>query len=116
MRDHVLALAAAILVWSAAPAAGGDTITGEVIDVACYLPHPEMGRGNSHKKCAETCLKKGLPMGVLTEDKQVYLILENHDNPKPYAQLKEKAAQTVTIEGKKVTEGGVQGFVIEEVK
>jgi predicted Rossmann-fold nucleotide-binding protein len=61
-------------------------------------------------------VKKGLPMGLLTGDKQVYVLLEDHENPKPYAQLKEKVAETVTVEGNKVTGGGTQGFVVDAVK
>lgn len=109
-------LATAMLVAAATPAAAADTITGEVVDLACYLPHPATGQGAGHRKCAETCIKKGLPMGVVTDDKQVFLILENHDNPKPYEELKGKAAQTVTLEGTKANQGGVQGFVVDEVK
>ena len=103
---------------ASAPAAeaGLETLTGEVVDMACYVPHPATSRGNGHRKCADTCLKKGMPMGLVTADKQVYLLLENHDNPKPYAQLKEKAAETVTVEGTKASEGGVQGFVVEALK
>ena len=93
-----------------------DTITGEVVDLACYIAHPETGRGAGHRKCADTCLKKGMPMGILTEDKQVFLLLEDHDNPKPYDELKKKAAETVTVEGTKVSQGGVQGFVVGAVK
>jgi hypothetical protein len=100
----------------AAPLYAADTLTGEVVDMACYVPHPATGRGPSHKKCAETCLKKGIPMGLLTDDKQLYLVLEDHDNPKPYAELKDKGAQTVTIEGNKVSQGGVQAIVVEVVK
>ena len=99
-----------------APAIAADTLTGEIIDLACYLPHPETGRGPGHRKCAETCVKKGLPMGLLTDDKQVYLLLEDHENPKPYAELKDKAAQTVTVEGTKVSGGGTQGLVVGAVK
>jgi hypothetical protein len=103
---------------ASAPAAEAalETLTGEVVDMACYVPHPATSRGNGHRKCADTCLKKGMPMGLVTADKQVYLLLENHDNPKPYAQLKEKAAETVTVEGTKASEGGVQGFVVEALK
>jgi len=103
---------------ASAPAAEAapETLTGEVVDMACYVPHPSTSRGNGHRKCADTCLKKGMPMGLVTADKQLYLLLENHDNPKPYAQLKEKAAETVTVEGTKASEGGVQGFVVEALK
>jgi hypothetical protein len=111
-----LGLVACGLFLLAAPAWSADTLSGEIVDLACYIPHPETSKGPSHRKCAETCVKKGLPMGLVTDDKQVYLILEDHDNPKPYAQLKEKAAEKVTIEGKKVENGGVQGFVVGAVK
>ena len=113
-RLVVLAVGAALLGAGAAVAA--DTVTGEVVDLACYLAHPDTGKGAGHRKCADTCVKKGLPMGLLTDDKQVYLLLEDHDNPKAYAQLKEKAAEKVTVEGEKVSQGGTQGLVVEAVK
>src|SRR5262245_13296269 len=116
IRGTLVATVAALIAWGATPATAADTLTGEIIDMACYLPHPETGKGQSHKKCAETCVKKGLPMGLLTDDKQVYVLLEDHENPKPYAQLKEKAAEKVTIEGEKVSQGGTQGFVVDAVK
>jgi hypothetical protein len=100
----------------AAPVRAADTVSGEVVDLACYMVHPESGRGPSHRKCADTCLKKGLPMGLLTADKQLYLLLEDHENPKPYAQLKEKPAEQVTVEGTKTASGGVNALVVEAVK
>jgi hypothetical protein len=108
-----VALATALLVAAAPAAWAGDKVTGEVIDMSCYLHHPETSTGNSHRKCAETCAKKGLPMGLLTSDKQVYLLLEDHDNPKAYAAALAKAAQQATVEGHKVNVGGVQGIVVE---
>ena len=116
LRAALVTSAVFAIGWRSTPATAADTLTGEVIDMACYLPHPEMGHGASHKKCADTCIKKGLPMGLLTSDKQVYLLLEDHENPKAYAQLKEKAAERVTVEGEKVTRGGVQGLVAETLK
>jgi len=98
------------------PSARADSVTGEVVDLACYMPHPETGHGPGHKKCAETCAKKGLPLGLLTDDKQVYLLLEDHENSKPYGQLKEKAAEKITIEGNKVAQGGMQAIVVEALK
>jgi hypothetical protein len=118
MTIRALAVLAAGLALGGGPgsALAAETFSGEVLDLACYLPHPQTGKGASHKKCAETCVKKGLPMGLLTEDNQVYVLLEDHDNPKPYAALKEKAAQKVTIEGDKVSQGGTQGIVVQAVK
>jgi hypothetical protein len=118
MSARILAVLAlsGTMCWAHGPAAAAETVSGEIIDLACYLPHPQTGKGNSHKKCAETCIKKGLPMGLLTDDSQVFVLLEDHENPKPYAALKEKAAEKVTIEGEKVTQGGTQGIVVEAVK
>ena len=112
----VLLLAGGMLLWGTANAAAADSLTGEVVDLACYIPHPTTSHGAGHRKCADTCLKKGMPMGLVTEDKQVYLLLEDHNNPKPYAQLREKAAETVTVEGTKVAQGGVQGLVVDALK
>lgn len=99
-----------------ASVAGADSLTGEVVDLSCYLHHPATSRGATHRKCAETCAKKGLPMGLLAEDGSVVLLLEDHGNPKAYADAIGKAAQTITVEGQKVTEGGLSGVVVEAVK
>jgi hypothetical protein len=109
------ALALATVVGGASAARAADTVSGEVVDMACYLHDPVM-HGPSHRKCAETCAKKGIPMGLLTEDGKVFLLLEDHDNPKPYAEALAKAAQTISVEGQKVAEGGVNGLIVETVK
>ena len=108
--------AGALLAWAVTPAFAADSVTGEVVDLACYMVHPQSSVGSGHKKCAEVCLKKGLPAGLLTADKQLYLLLEDHDNPKAYASIKEKAAEKITVEGQKVTQNGLQGIVVETVK
>src|SRR3989442_14638900 len=103
-RSLLLVLATTALLFPAASRAA-DRVSGEVVDLACYMQHPESGHGAAHRKCADTCLKKGLPMGLLTGDKQLFLLLENHDNPKQYAQLREKAAEQVPVEGTKAASG-----------
>jgi hypothetical protein len=115
-RMRLTTVAAVVLAAGVLPVRADDSITGEVVDLSCYLHHPETSKGASHKKCAETCAKKGLPMGILTEDSQVFLLLEDHDNPKGYATALEGVAKTITVEGKKVTQGGMNGIVVESVK
>src|SRR5262249_45982828 len=114
VRGMVAIVAAAVMAAGGAGLArAGEKVTGEGIDLSCYLHHPDTSTGNSHRKCAETCAKKGLPMGLLTSDKQVYVLLEDHENPKAYAAALAKAAQQATVEGDKVNLGGVQGIVVE---
>jgi len=96
-------------------ALAGEKVTGEIVDLSCYLAHPATSTGSGHRKCAETCAKKGLPMGILTGEKEVYLLLEDHDNPKAYAAALAKAAQQATVDGRPVNLGGVRGIVVEAV-
>ncbi len=116
LRGWMIALGSTMALASGHAAWAGEKVTGEVVDMSCYLHHPATSTGSSHRKCAETCAKKGLPMGLLTGDKQVFLLLEDHDNPKAYAAALAKAAQQATVEGDKVNVGGVQGIVVEAVE
>lgn len=57
-----------------------ETITGEVIDVSCYL---QVGKhGEKHRDCGQKCLRNGQPMGLLTKDGKVYLLMEEEHNPR----------------------------------
>lgn len=105
----VLTVAAGLLATSMVRAADEkaaaktETIKGEVVDLMCYLDHG--AKGEAHKSCAETCIKGGGPVGILSGD-QVYLIVGEH---KPINdQLAAKAAQTVTVTGKVVERSGMK--------
>ncbi len=88
-------------------------ITGEVVDLSCYLSHG--GRGPSHAKCAQMCLDKGLPMGILTSDSRLYVVLEDHATPDAYKALKKKAAETVSVIGPVYTRNGITGIAVQKV-
>ena len=48
-----------------ATVASAETITGELIDTACFV---KMGaKGQNHKDCAIECAKNGIPVGILDE-------------------------------------------------
>ena len=90
------------------------TLKGEVLDMSCYMGHGAKGPG--HKMCAQMCLKKGLPAGLLTSDGQVYLLVEDHDKADAYSNVIKHAADQVTVTGKVSKKNGVQALVVEEVK
>ena len=90
------------------------TVTGEVVDLSCYLDHK--AKGPSHKQCAISCAKKGLPMGILTKNNSLYLVLENHDNASAYKETTKHAAETVIVKGKVYNLGGIQAIKVAEVK
>ncbi len=79
------------------------TIKGEVVDLMCYLDHG--AKGDKHKQCAETCIKSGGPVGLLSGD-DLYLVVGDH---KPMNdQLAPKAGQTVELKGKVVEKHGMK--------
>jgi len=80
-----------------------EEIKGEVVDLMCYLDHG--AKGEKHKGCAETCIKGGGPVGLLSGD-QVYLVVGDH---KPLnAELASKAGQEVTLKGQIATRSGMK--------
>lgn len=90
------------------------TIKGEVLDMSCYMGHGAKGSG--HKQCAQMCLKKGLPAGLLTSSGQVYLLVEDHDKADAYNTAIQHAADQVEVTGKVANKNGVQALVVEDVK
>ena len=90
------------------------TVKGEVLDMNCYMDHG--AHGAKHTACAETCIKNGGPVGILTADGKVYLIVANHTNEDPYDEVKKHAGDNVQISGTYANRGGVQAVIIASVK
>jgi hypothetical protein len=82
---------------------GGEvSITGEVVDMVCYLD--EGASGPEHADCAQTCIKMGLPVGIKASDGKTYLLVGEH---KPINdKLAPLAAKTITVKGKAVSRDG----------
>jgi hypothetical protein len=98
-----LLLALAVLA-SGAGAEETKTVKGEVVDLMCYLDHG--AKGAKHADCAQTCIKSGGPVGILTADNQLYLVIGEH---KPMNdQLASLAAKTITVTGKVVERNGMK--------
>ena len=55
------------------------TLVGEIVDFSCYL---QVGKhGGKHRDCGQKCLKNGQPIGLLTADGKLYLVMEEeHDS------------------------------------
>src|SRR5260221_12169780 len=90
------------------------SVKGEVVDLACYLSKGL--KVKRHRACAEMCAKKGLPIGVLTDAGDVYLLIEDHDDPGPYDAAKGLAGEQAEVSGKKFTKGGVQSILVNGAK
>ena len=68
MRKILAAAAAAALIVGVSLGAAEQTVTGEVVDVACQMKKAPGGQGDAHKGCATACAKKGAAMGILASD------------------------------------------------
>jgi len=92
------------------------TMTGEIVDMACFSAHD--GKGAKHAVCAKECVLGGAPVGLLTADGTVYLLLENHSKAKakkPYLEARGKVTETVTITGDLYKRGGLPAIVVNKV-
>ena len=92
-----LTVAAFIASLGAPVLARTETVTGELVDQACYMKD-KRNVGASHKECAETCARKGQPVAIVTAEGKVYqvtgaLAAENN------AKLVPHLAHTVEITG-----------------
>lgn len=95
-------------------------ITGEIIDLSCYL---QLGKhGDKHKACGQKCISNGQPIGLLTKEGGVYLLIEEEHDPRRDGQTTfraaagEQFAKVMEVTGTETSVRGVhtiyvQGFV-----
>jgi hypothetical protein len=84
-------------------AAASKEVTGEVVDMMCYVDHNAVGEKHG-QSCGAKCIKSGGPVGIVSEDK-AYLVVGEH---KPInEQLAEYCGKTITVKGKLAERGGI---------
>src|SRR5215469_6425445 len=87
---------------------GGDgaaskEVTGEVVDMMCYVDHNAVGEKHG-QSCGAKCIKSGGPVGIVSEGK-AYLVVGEH---KPMNdQLADYCGKTITLKGKLAERGGI---------
>jgi len=95
-------------------AAEEQTLTGEVVDVFCYLSHGKEGLGQGHAGCAKKCIKSGLPVAIKVGDQLYLATLASHEAAN--AKLAELAAELVTVRGKVMEQDGQHLIAISHVE
>ena len=109
----------------AAPAAAAEgervQITGEIIDTWCYfsgvMGGPEAVTGSAHHTCALWCSAGGIPVGLLGEDGEVYMVLKiggDDQSASGDTQLK-LASHEIVADGMLYKRDGLNYLVVEEV-
>ncbi|OGR74628.1 MAG: hypothetical protein A2X40_01440 [Elusimicrobia bacterium GWC2_65_9] len=114
----IIVVAVASSAWSAQghldPAGKTETISGEVLDMACYMGHE--GKGKKHAKCAAACVAGGAPLGVLTKEGKIYLVVGDHANEKPYVEAKALVGGDAKLTGTVFTRGGLTAIVVSKAE
>ena len=104
----VVALAAAPLAIAqehehGSDAAASKEVTGEVVDMMCYVDHNAVGEKHG-QSCGVKCIKNGGPVGIVSDGK-AYLVVGEH---KPINdQLAEYCGKSITLKGKIAERGGM---------
>jgi len=95
--------------------AGKVTVTGEVIDSACYI---KMGaRGESHRDCAQKCADAGIPLALLEDGtNNVIWLAAVADMETPNAKLRPHAGRKVSVTGTYAERGGAKILLVESVQ
>ena len=122
MRKFVAALAFTMLFCLAAgasfaveKAAPSDvTLTGEIVDLACYIAHG--AKGPDHAVCAAKCAEMGQPVGLAASDGKMYILLADHADTSAFAKAKSMAGKKVEIKGEVAAKDGMNALTVHAVK
>lgn len=102
---------------AALPALAADapvSVTGEVIDSACYIKVGAKGEG--HRGCAQKCADAGIPLALLEDGSgNVIWLASKEDAKTPNAELKPYVGRKVTVKGNYAERGGTKLLVIDSV-
>lgn len=100
-----LSIVALLLVGAGLLGAAGEktTITGEVIDIVGFAQNG--ARGEEHAEAGRYHAEKGFPVGILTEDGEVYVAV--YRDPAPASPMETANEQLAPLMGKEVVAQGV---------
>ena len=96
------------------------TVTGEVVDVSCYL---QLGkRGEAHVPCGTKCITNGQPIGLLDKNDELTILFAEEHHPRRDGQVELKSvflpvlAKTVTVTGMMTKMRGYRALFVQAVE
>src|SRR5437870_10918153 len=78
-------------------------VTGEVVDMMCFVDHNAVGEKHG-QSCGAKCIRSGGPVGIVSEGK-AYVVVGEHQPIND--QLAEQCGKTITVKGKLAERGGI---------
>ena len=128
MKRLALALITAVAMtmgWTTTSHAAAEpkriTVTGEMIDTWCYYSGVMGGReavtGSAHHTCALWCSAGGIPVGLLTDTGEVYLVLKLEGKGTANADdtLMSVQSDKLTADGFVYERDGLKYIVVEKI-
>jgi hypothetical protein len=116
-RIVVAALAAALAASrvAAAPEAGAASVTGEIVDSACWIKSG--ARGESHRACAQKCADVGIPLALVEDGSGTLVWLFSIDDMQtPNPTLRPHAGRKVRVTGTWKERGGARILLVSKVE
>lgn len=81
------------------PGQAGDpesvTVTGKVVDAACFMLHAPAATSASHRDCGEACLARGVPLAIAADDGTLYFPADGNQRLKTLLNARVRASGTV---------------------
>ena len=90
------------------------SFVGHVVGLACYFGHNSIGE--SHRDCATTCAKSGIPLAILDQKtKTLYLPLSKNHHAPANADLMPFIEKDVKVSGPVTEKDGMKAIVLESI-
>lgn len=109
----VLCVAMALSFAAGYAAAEESTLTGEPVDISCYLGGKS---GPAHAGCAKSCVSGGKPVGFVVrdgEDERLYLVLGKGKAAKDL--LGDHMGEEISVTGEVKEQGGMYVITVAKV-
>jgi hypothetical protein len=93
------------------------TVVGEIVDFSCYL---QLGKhGEKHRACGQKCVQNGQPIGLLTQNGTLYMLMPEEHDPRRDGGVDAKASAAehmghiVEVNGTEASVGGYRGIYVQ---
>jgi|SRR6478736_8383466 hypothetical protein len=71
------------------------TVTGRVVDAACFMLHPAAAMSGSHGECGAACLARGVPLAIATDEGGLYFPADGNKQLRSRLNARVRATGTV---------------------
>ena len=77
------------------PESNSVTVTGKVVDAACFMLHPPAATIASHRDCGAACLARGVPLAIAADDGTLYFPADGNQRLKALLNARVRASGSV---------------------